>query len=122
MEIHRQQCQNCGWYDMRNILVREEGRPTTIYVRCHHCKMFVARYVLSDYYHHGKGLDSYLRAHRSEVAESGREMLARFDQVRNEAVADYERTLARLEELGKAIDPEGSGPLPEKQQGESRDA
>lgn len=34
MEIHRQQCQQCGSRDVRNILVRETDAPMTIYSRC----------------------------------------------------------------------------------------
>ena len=60
MEVHRQQCQHCGTFDARNILVRETGLPMTIYVRCTQCGELVARYKLSEYYHHGMGVESYL--------------------------------------------------------------
>ena len=54
MELHRQHCQNCQSIEMRNILVREAGKATSVYVRCGNCGELVARYKLRDYYHHGR--------------------------------------------------------------------
>jgi hypothetical protein len=113
MELHRQQCQACGGYDMRDILVREESHPTVIYVRCIGCRSLVARYELSDYYHHGKGIESYLRSHGASDAESGRRILDEFTHARDRAVAGYERALQELAALGKCIDPPGPAPPPD---------
>ena len=108
MEIHRQQCQACGGYDMRDILVREEAHPTVIYVRCCNCASLVARYELSDYYHHGKGIESYLRSHASTSSESGRDVLDAFAATQERAVAGYERAIQELVALGKLVDQPGS--------------
>ena len=47
MDIHRQQCQACRSFDLRNIVVRETGRLAAVYVRCLGCTRLVARYELS---------------------------------------------------------------------------
>ncbi|MHC4948471.1 MAG: hypothetical protein ACYTG1_09440 [Planctomycetota bacterium] len=112
MELHRQQCQACGGYDMRDILVREESHPTVIYVRCIRCSSLVARYELSDYYHHGKGIESYLRSRGAAAAESGRRILEEFASARRRAVEGYERALRALAAEGKDVDPAGPVPPP----------
>jgi hypothetical protein len=88
---------------MRNILVREEGRSTTVYVRCADCGDLVARYELSGYYHHGKGMDSYLRSIGPRAAESGRNLLGEFRRVQSDSVAGYQRALLALDELHKEV-------------------
>jgi hypothetical protein len=103
MEVHRQRCQSCGSLDLHNILAREPGQPTVIFVRCAECGELVARYVLSGYYHHGKGIESYLRSLGSALAESGRDTLAEFETVKREAIEGYETVLSRLREEGKQI-------------------
>ena len=103
MEIHRQQCQGCGSIDTRNILVREPEHPTTIYVRCAKCGELVARYKLSSYYHHGKGMDSFLRSLGSDASDSGRDMLAEFKNVQAESLECYERALENLQKQDKPV-------------------
>lgn len=99
MEIHRQQCQHCGSRDVRNILVRETEAPTTAYVRCLGCKQLVARYRLSGYYHHGKGIESYLRSMAgADAGESGRDDLAEFQRIQAEAERGYEEAIRNLKE------------------------
>lgn len=103
MDIHRQQCQACRSFDLRNILVRETGRPEAVYARCLGCGRLVARYELSAYYHHGKGVESWLRSHGTTSVESGRDTLAEFEEVQKAAVEGYEQVLAKLEEMGKPV-------------------
>jgi hypothetical protein len=84
--------------DMRNIVVREAGAPTTIYVRCLGCGELVARYRLSEYYHHGKGIESYLRSLGSAAGESGRDYLTEFHRIKAETEQGYEEALRQLAE------------------------
>ncbi|MHC4102360.1 MAG: hypothetical protein ACYSW1_15950 [Planctomycetota bacterium] len=103
MDIHRQQCQACRSFDQRNILVRETGRPEAVYVRCLGCGRLVARYELSAYYHHGKGVESWLRSRGIASVESGRDTAAEFEEAQRTAVEGYEQVLAKLEEMGKPV-------------------
>lgn len=103
MEVHRQRCQACGSLDVRNILARHEGDRTLVFVRCTSCEQLVARYELSGYYHHGKGLESYLRGAEAAAEESGREWLAEFRATQDEAVRGYEGALEALAAAGKDI-------------------
>lgn len=103
MEVHRQQCQRCQSIDVRDIIVREEGRPQIVLVRCAQCGELVARYTLSDYYHHGKDIESFLRSHGGTAAESGRRLMEQFKQTREAAVADYERALDELKRQDKPV-------------------
>ncbi len=103
MEVHRQTCQSCGSHDVRNILVREPGRAQMVFVRCARCHELVARYRLRDYYHHKKGVESYLRSLGSGATESGRSQLAEFDSVQKEALEGYQRALEALERAGKEV-------------------
>lgn len=96
MEIHRQQCQKCGSHAAQNILVREPGQPSTVYVHCLDCEELVARYTLSQYYHHGKGIESFLRSLGSVAGESGRDYLSEFHQVQKSASDGFEVVLDRL--------------------------
>ena len=89
--------------DIRNILVRESGSPTTVYARCGGCGELVARYRLSEYYHHGKGLDSFIRSLGPMCTESGRDVLAQFNHVREEATDGYRAAMDILNEQGKAV-------------------
>ena len=84
--------------DVQNILVRGTDAPMTIYVRCLNCEGLVARYKLSEYYHHGKGMESFLRSHGSAAGESGRDYLAECQKIQDEAVSGYEDVLRRLTE------------------------
>jgi hypothetical protein len=102
MDVKRQTCQLCHSIDVRNIIVRDGGRQF-IYVRCAKCKELVARYELKDYYHHGKGIESYLRAHGVKASDSGREWLNQFQQSQDEALAGYHAALEALEELHKDV-------------------
>ncbi len=102
MEVHRQRCQNCGSLDQRNLILRAEGRPITVFVRCTQCGSLVARYQLSDYYHHGKSYESWLRGRfLGRAEESGRDLRHSFEETQEEAVAELEEVLAELERLGK---------------------
>ena len=101
MELHRQQCQKCRSFNMRNILVRNPGEPQKVYVRCLDCRGFVALYTLSDYYHQGKGIESYLRSHGAGDVDSGRHMLADFKKVQETALEGFEKTIEQLEKEGK---------------------
>ena len=103
MEVHRQTCQACGSIDVRDIIVREEGRAQMVFVRCAKCGELVARYRLRDYYHHGKGIDSFLRSMGSEASDSGRHQLGEFSKVQEEALAAYDQVLTQLQEEEKDI-------------------
>lgn len=103
MEVHRQQCQACGKHDSRNIVMRAAGRPQTVFVRCANCGELVARYILSDYYHHGKDVESFLRSRESSAAESGRNMLSEFKRVREDSLEGFRKVIEILAEQDKAI-------------------
>ncbi len=103
MQVNRQTCQECGSREARNIIVREAGRPITIYVRCGNCGELVASYELKSYYHHGKGIESYLRAQGAVAEESGRRWLAEFNQAQEQALSGYQAALEKLAEDGKEI-------------------
>jgi len=103
MEVHRQQCQDCGGYAVNNILVRETHLPTVIYVRCASCGDLVARYELSEYYHHGRGIESFLSSRMATVEESGRHMLELFEQTKQKAIEGYRRVLDELTRKGKKL-------------------
>lgn len=102
MEVKRQKCQACKSIDVRNIIVRE-GTQQLIFVRCANCQELVARYQLKDYYHHGKGIESYLRAHGVAGSDSGRAWLDTFQKSQQEAVIGYREALQKLEEAQKDI-------------------
>ncbi len=95
MEVHRQTCQACGCRLLHNIIAREPGERTVIFVSCDQCEQLVARYVLDGYYHHGKGIESYLRSVRGSF-ESGRQMLESFEATARDAQAGYQRVLEAL--------------------------
>ena len=103
MHVNRQTCQLCGSIDVRNILVREANHPTFVYVRCAKCKELVACYELSNYYHHGKGIESYLRAHGVAAGDSARQWMEEFQRVQEKAVAGYENALEKLAEDHKDV-------------------
>jgi RNase P subunit RPR2 len=102
MEVHRQTCQECGSRKHNNIVVREPGHRPTVFVRCAECASLVARYGLADYYHHGKGLESYLRSVQG-AAESGRRMLEEFEATQHEAVEGFARALDYLNQYDKKL-------------------
>ena len=104
MQVNRQTCQACGSINVRNLLVRESDRPTIVYVRCGQCGELVASYELSNYYHHGKGIESYLRSHGVAAADSGREWLAEFHRVQKDALVGYEAALQQLADDEKPLD------------------
>lgn len=97
MEVHRQTCQACGSIDVRNILVRKAERPATVFVRCGQCRELVACYELSDYYHHGKGIESYLKGRGASGSDSGRQWLAEFRRVQERSSKGYAEALEELE-------------------------
>lgn len=114
MEVHRQQCQNCGSFEVRNILVRDTDVPNIVYVCCTACGELVARYKLSEYYHHGKGADSFIRSLGAAAVESGRNVLEQFKRAQEESIAGYREALKYLETRDCSVsDPPvgpGSGP------------
>ncbi len=102
MDVKRQTCQACHSIDVRNIIVRTNGRQI-IYVRCAKCKELVARYDLKNYYHHGKGIESYLRAKGARGNDSGRTWLEDFKRSQERAEKGYEAALKFLEEHQKEV-------------------
>jgi hypothetical protein len=90
MEVHLQQCQACLSPNMCNLLVREPGQSQMVYVRCADCGELVARYRLREYYHHGKGIESWLHSQDSAASESGRDFLGEFERVKQEAVDGFQ--------------------------------
>ena len=102
MDVKRQTCQACQSIDVRNIIVRE-GSDQVIFVRCANCKELVARYTLKDYYHHGKGIESYLRAHGGAGGDSGRAWLDAFKKSQKKAVLGYEEALNALDAANKQV-------------------
>ena len=103
MQVNRQTCQKCGSIDVRNILAREGDRPTIVYVRCGKCLELVAYYELQNYYHHGKGIESYLQAQGVASGDSGRQWLAEFQRVQQTALSGYETALKALAEAQKEV-------------------
>lgn len=102
MDVKRQTCQACRSIDVRNIIVRN-GRDQVIFVRCAHCKELVARYQLKDYYHHGKGIESYLRARGALGGDSAREWMDAFQKSQEQAVVGYDEALKILEAAHKEV-------------------
>jgi hypothetical protein len=103
MEVHRQRCQACESLDLRDILVRRQGEPTAVYVRCAKCGELVARYLLRGYYHHGKGAESFYKSVGGDASDSGRASLNDFKRVKEEALAGYAIALEALRNEGKDI-------------------
>ena len=103
METHRQKCQQCNSTKMCNILVRAPGHSTVIYARCADCKELVAKYSLEDYYHHGKGIESYLRSHGGSEAESGRGIMKSFREAGEDALEGFAAAIENLRQEGKEI-------------------
>lgn len=102
MEVHRQRCQACQSIDVRNIIVRDGSTNPRVFVRCASCKQLVAFYELSEYFHAGKDMESYLRTHRG-ATESGREWLAEFRRLQEHAEIAYQEALQKLEAEHKEI-------------------
>ncbi len=101
MEIHIQQCQECGSDKLKNIILREAGEPDRIMVQCHECSHFVASYSLAPlgYYHHGKGYESFLRSfYRSGEFMSGRSVRQNYESRKAKEVALFEKVIARLKQ------------------------
>jgi len=107
VEVHRQQCQKCESFRTHNVLVRESGHPQTVFVVCAECHALVARYRLQNYYHHGKGAESFIRSRQGKGADSGRELLEDFARAKHDAHDQFARVLGILAEQHKTLD--GSG-------------
>ena len=105
MEVRIQSCQACGSNELHNILVREEGRRQAVCVRCAQCRKLVAHYILYHYYHHGKGLESFLRSAGISTEESGREWLDRFNEAKLDAENVYTKAQQHLKDAGDDISP-----------------
>ena len=101
MDVKRQTCQSCRSMDVRNVIVRN-GKEQVIFVRCSRCRELVARYQLKDY-HHGKGIESYLRAHGVAGGDNARAWLDAFKESREQAVVDFEESLRLLKVGDKEI-------------------
>ncbi|MDA7907924.1 hypothetical protein N9C66_00450 [Akkermansiaceae bacterium] len=97
MEIRHQTCLSCHSQELENIIVRDAGRTQSIFVRCAKCHEFVARYILKEYYHHGRTLDSLLQSTGQSV-ESGREMLHQFKEREGTAKAQFEKMIQNLQD------------------------
>jgi len=97
MEIRPQTCLACHSETFENIIVRDAGRTQSIFVRCTQCRQFVARYILKDYYHHGRTLDSLLQS-TGQTMESGREMLNELKEREETATEQFGRIVEALEE------------------------
>lgn len=69
--------------------------PTTLVFAIAACQ-FVARYLLKDYYHHGRTLDSLLQS-TGQSLESGREMLAEMKEREETAVRQFTKVIKTLE-------------------------
>lgn len=95
MEVRNQTCLACHSKTFENIIVRDAGRTQAIFVRCVDCGAFVARYILKDYYHHGRSLDSLLQS-TAQSAESGRELLSDFKEREETAVEQFEKVMNAL--------------------------
>ncbi|MEM1023034.1 MAG: hypothetical protein AAGD10_09875 [Myxococcota bacterium] len=100
MRVNRQQCQACGSRELNNLLVREAGEDTVVLVRCARCASLVARYRLNDYYHHGKGFESWLESYRG-AHESGRDLAQRFEEIQQSAEAQFGAALDELQADGR---------------------
>ena len=96
MEVHSQKCQACQSQKLSNLLVREPGQSQTVYVRCAECGELVARYRLREYYHHGKGIESWLRSRDPAASESGRDVHGEFERVQQDALQGFVAALAVL--------------------------
>lgn len=110
MEIHIQQCQECGSEKLKNIILRESGEPDRIIVQCHDCEHFVASYVLAPmgYYHHGKGFESFLKSlHRSGEFMSGRKVQQLFESRKTSEIKLYEKVMARIKQREEKQKSEG---------------
>lgn len=56
---------------------------------------------VSEYYHHGKGIESWLRSVGSATAESGRDFHGEFERVQRDALQDFEAAVHQLESTVK---------------------
>ena len=102
MQVHRQRCQSCNSIGLRNLLVRKPGKNQIVLVVCANCRKLVARYELSSYYHHGKGIDSWLRSF-DPITESARDLGEAFESAQETAVSELDEALAVLKTEGKEI-------------------
>jgi len=118
IDVHRQQCPTCGSRTHRNLLTQRPGRPLAIVVQCARCGAFVAHYVLSAYYHHGKSYEDWVRR-QAPNAWSPRDMPRAFEEVKERAEADFEEASAlvaqreeqeALEHDADAVDPDPTDP------------
>ena len=97
MQVVVQRCQDCGSQEVRNMLAREPGRAQMVYVHCAKCGALVARYRLRDYYHHGKGIESFLRSAGAVHGDSARDLLAEYEKIKGETLQGFEQTKELLE-------------------------
>ncbi|MEM8883139.1 MAG: hypothetical protein AAGD14_03630 [Planctomycetota bacterium] len=103
MEIRRQRCQKCQSLDLHNIIERKPGQRTLVFVKCARCDDLVARYELSGYYHHGRGLESWIRAGGRIPEESGRDTNKWFRDYEEKVMAQYKEVVDYLRAKGKEI-------------------
>lgn len=86
---------------MNNLIRRKEGEAQTIFVRCARCHELVAVYQLQDYYHHGKGYESWVGSRRP--SESARDLRELFERAQDEALVGFAEVLEELAKQGKSI-------------------
>jgi hypothetical protein len=89
---------------MMNILARQPGKPGAVYVRCRKCRRLVARYKLSEYYHHGKGIESFLKSLGPGAGDSARHFIEEFERAKQESLDGFEEAVKLLKKAGKDID------------------
>lgn len=87
---------------MNNLVVRAEGERQLVLVRCAECHELVARYELSNYYHHGKSFESWLR-HVALDIESVIDLRDTYHSIQSRAQDELARAMADLESKGKTL-------------------
>lgn len=97
MEISRQQCQQCGAFALRIVLVADhQPTPESAYVQCAECDALVAVYEIARYYNNQDGIESYLLSQGSEGSESGRLWLSEFRSQHEQAETGFQKILEHL--------------------------
>ncbi|TCS40346.1 hypothetical protein [Reinekea marinisedimentorum] len=99
MQVHIQKCQKCNSTNLRNIIARDDAQR--VFVQCHDCGSFVARYVIAPggYFHEGRDYESFLRTQMLDRGfSSGRDLKTVFKEVSESAKAGFDETLKRTHE------------------------
>jgi hypothetical protein len=80
--------------EMLNLLVREPGESDKVFTECAGCHELVARYTIAPrgYFHHGKGVESYLRGlNRGGAYESAKEVKDGFTKMGEACLAEFKK-------------------------------